>query len=550
MSVGQMSAALRNKILVQLEQAVRGKNPQVTQRVLNNHIEYASRERIRSDTNSRAESVMSRGGLEMLKADMQEYIGKNAISSLGDNIIKQLDYDDFKNFLLQEYYKGKVEPSKRIEEGYAYTNPIRLTGSSKSTKLILATSSEDASKDTIIIKNIAYDKIVVYFKEYIKTKVGGLSAAEAKELDKYMSSMFNAGHLSGVFTGRLLRAFDIKTSKTGSLSIAGSTDPELQQLFQSVLDLVTSADLLSSNIYNNVELFARSTKQLTKSSAKLQFVTEVQIASANKEAGNLLVQAGNELSKLIKSIEPGISTTGKQKAIGDYAKKLLEKLKPVREYVASRSAQLKSQSKISKELEQELTKISTSINTYDLLISTSGSASILDHVGFMLMDTLDGKRRAKNETSSASVKKSLKPAKSAKKTVSKVSAKSVTAKITKTAPLRNLQGRSFSLTNLQMILNSQLQDVLSANMGDGDSRNILNYRTGRFAESVRVERLSESRQGMLTIFYTYMKNPYATFSVGGRQQNPSSRDPKLLIAKSIRDIASQHVSNVLRSVNV
>ena len=234
----------------------------------------------------------------------------------------------------------------------------------------------------------------------------------------------------------------------------------------------------------------------------------------------------------------------------DYAKKLLEKLKPVREYVASRSAQLKSQSKISKELEQELTKISTSINTYDLLISTSGSASILDHVGFMLMDTLDGKRRAKNETSSASVKKSLKPAKSAKKTVSKVSAKSVTAKITRTAPLRNLQGGSFSLTNLQLILNSQLQDVVSANMGDGNSRNILNYRTGRFAESVQVERLSESRSGMLTIFYTYMKNPYATFSVGGRQQNPSSRDPKLLIAKSIRDIASQHVSNALRSVNV
>ena len=141
MSVGQMSAALRNKILVQLEQAVLGGNPQVTQRILNNHIEYASRERIRSDTNSKAESVMSREGLEMLKADMQEYIGKNAISSLGDNIIKQLDYDDFKNFLLQEYYKGKVEPAKRIEEGYTYTKPIRLTGSSKSTKLISSTSS-------------------------------------------------------------------------------------------------------------------------------------------------------------------------------------------------------------------------------------------------------------------------------------------------------------------------------------------------------------------------------------------------------------------------
>jgi len=65
-----------------------------------------------------------------------------------------------------------------------------------------------------------------------------------------------------------------------------------------------------------------------------------------------------------------------------------------------------------------------------------------------------------------------------------------------------------------------------------------------------VERLSESRQGMITAFYSYMKNPYATFSAGGRQQTPKSRDPKLLIAGSIRDIAAAHVGNRLRAVNI
>lgn len=102
--------------------------------------------------------------------------------------------------------------------------------------------------------------------------------------------------------------------------------------------------------------------------------------------------------------------------------------------------------------------------------------------------------------------------------------------------------------NLLALINTQLQDVISANMGDGSSRNVLNYRTGRFASTVNVEYLSTSREGMISAFYSYMKNPYATFSAGGRQSKPSSRDPKLLISKSIRQIAEQVVSNKLRAV--
>jgi hypothetical protein len=107
-----------------------------------------------------------------------------------------------------------------------------------------------------------------------------------------------------------------------------------------------------------------------------------------------------------------------------------------------------------------------------------------------------------------------------------------------------------NITNLKDLINSQLQDVISANMGDGRSRNILNYRTGRFAGSAKVESLSISRQGMITAFYTYMKNPYATFSSGGKQSLPKSRDPKLLISKSIREIAQQMAVDKLRAVSL
>lgn len=114
--------------------------------------------------------------------------------------------------------------------------------------------------------------------------------------------------------------------------------------------------------------------------------------------------------------------------------------------------------------------------------------------------------------------------------------------------LKTVKGTKYSLTSLKNLINSQLQDVVSANMGDGSRKDILNYRTGRFAASVKVEDLSVSREGMITAFYNYMRNPYATFSSGGKQQLPRSRDPKLLIAKSIREIAAQKVGNRMRAV--
>ena len=109
---------------------------------------------------------------------------------------------------------------------------------------------------------------------------------------------------------------------------------------------------------------------------------------------------------------------------------------------------------------------------------------------------------------------------------------------------------TFNLTELQTLINTHLQDVISANMGDGSERSILNFRTGRFASSVQVERMTQSREGLITAFYSYMKNPYATFSDGGAQQYPKTRDPKLLISKSIREIATERVSTRLRAVAV
>lgn len=107
-----------------------------------------------------------------------------------------------------------------------------------------------------------------------------------------------------------------------------------------------------------------------------------------------------------------------------------------------------------------------------------------------------------------------------------------------------------NLIKLQNLINQSLVERVKQNMGRGDRRDILNLRSGRFAESVKIERMSQSREGMITAFYSYMKNPYATFSTGGLQGSPKTRDPKLLISKSIRELATQQVQNRLRSVAV
>lgn len=174
----------------------------------------------------------------------------------------------------------------------------------------------------------------------------------------------------------------------------------------------------------------------------------------------------------------------------------------------------------------------------------SGSNTLLEDIAEGLANTirfgkakLKSHRTQKSKTSKQSINK---PAKLPKN-------KGIVVKVPKPKTTIKLPS---NLTNLQNLLNARLVDQVKQNMGNGTRSDVLNLQTGRFAESVEVTRLSESRQGMITAFYTYMKNPYATFSAGGRQEFPRSRDPKTLISRSIREIAAEQVRNRLRSVLV
>lgn len=198
-------------------------------------------------------------------------------------------------------------------------------------------------------------------------------------------------------------------------------------------------------------------------------------------------------------------------------------------------------------------------NFIQKLITSKGSPSMVELIVEEVLHPLTGKKQTnktynvpnqllgtiKNKVDTTAIRKSIKDNISlAKKTVQGLK------KAVASTNLRTPKGQFYSLASLQLLLDANLQHVIAANMGNGTDRKVLNYRSGRFAASAQVERLSASREGMITAFYSYMKNPYQTFSEGGRQSSPISRDPKLLISKSIREIAATKIGNRMRAVSI
>lgn len=117
-------------------------------------------------------------------------------------------------------------------------------------------------------------------------------------------------------------------------------------------------------------------------------------------------------------------------------------------------------------------------------------------------------------------------------------------------PIRSVTGRFYNIANLSTILNEKLPEQIRKNMGKGSAKSILNYRSGRFANSARIKQLVRTREGHIEAFYTYMKYPYQTFEPGFKQGEPKSRDPRILISKSIREIATDIVINRLKATRI
>jgi len=115
---------------------------------------------------------------------------------------------------------------------------------------------------------------------------------------------------------------------------------------------------------------------------------------------------------------------------------------------------------------------------------------------------------------------------------------------------REARVASPNIQQLIDLINDRLHDQIRENMGKGGSAQKLNYRTGRFARSAKVQSLFDTKEkNALGAQVKYMRNPYGVFEKGGRLHK-QLRDPKGIFGRSIRQILQQEQIATLRRVKV
>lgn len=330
-----------------------------------------------------------------------------------------------------------------------------------------------------------------------------LSEARKSNPKLAISDYFDRGHVYGIFPKKV---GEIKESLARNTTL----DPKHRQMLVGMLeDLhneLEEQDLATSNLKTDkYTLYGKYKK------AKNKYLVELQFIAGNQASGRAQAPISNALRKFFNPGSLPVAKGGLKFTAGD-GEQLISKL-----------------------------------------IASRGSPSMLDMISLAVADAFKGKPEY-NKTYSVDFTKTLyTPGEvvNTKKINSKIKqekqqVRKLISSIKKVPKIKPIE----SNINLLAILQAAINKKVAENMGSGSEHRILNYRTGRLAESVSIPKISESRQGMISVFYSYMKNPYATFSEGGRQQYPKTRDPKLLISQSIRDIATPIVGNRLRSVVV
>lgn len=519
MSIAEFSDTFKNRIFAEFNNLSRAQKAVALQ----NQDTTALRTKYESAA-SGATSVFTKTGITNVLSNIHKDIDNAKLAEYAEAIIKKINYSEFISFVKASSYGSKLE---EFDQGFSLSNVPQKT-----------------------LRNL--------FLEYIEIVISTDNGTLGHELYDHIAKNIESGHLAGVFSLKILQNLPIQAKSTGegyrSFVITnkegdiGKTEETLDVIIKALLD----ADFLTSNIVDKEEIFISASKTVLSDNPHLQI--ELQFAKDNRESGNLLQQAGIRLNKLLKQL------TGQQlnnKDADDAFKKLVASFKPLAEMLMARAKELNkdpTRGILARDIFNNAQYLN---NLADTLIKTKGSPSMLESIELSVVSALKGKQKLNPITTALyqtikykdvdSVSKQLnaviKQAHTELKTFKDKSKKSVKVGTTKPAP------KTDSLLDLQLLINTHLQSAISANMGDGAARNVLNYRTGRFAASATVTSLSQSRQGMITAFYEYMKNPYQTFEPGYRQGSPKTRDPKLLIATSIRQIAATKVGNRLRAVS-
>lgn len=542
MSIAEFSTALRNKANTAAASELAG----MQQRLL----QYSQKALSSKNRMLNAASILQADSEKFRNIGEQQgrtrlVITKESAASLISAFVPNLDPNsglELYLIFLQETYGGL---KARHFEVYSATGSNIITGKSTRGRTLGSVLAEEGVKTQATAfrgLDFSHANTLGHMVEFLKS-LGAFQGKSAEVAKKEITALFERGHIYAQTTGRQLIS-------AGGISEENNV---LDKIIKLSMDLDRASSTLSNkSVYS--ELNAAIEKDF--SSGRIFMNIEFQEKHSADGIGNQDTGKITKGLQIISSLIKLLSTeydSSKSRLIG------IPKVGSVAEAAKSFQNLVTKLDKYTDQMEKVLQGYIADPGKYILDLKSSKTAK--EYVASSISSAIRGetvqplkikhapvsvykqKTSGENITSTASLAKS---AQDGKKLLAEI--KSSIAKVAKVQ--KETATQEISLSSLQSLLSRHLQDVVSANMGDGSRKDILNYRTGRFASSVKIDRLSQSKEGMITAFYSYMKNPYATFSQGGRQSIPTSRDPKLLIAKSIREIAAEKVANRMRSVSV
>lgn len=459
---------------------------------------------------------------QALKSWFQRLSTDNILKMSTENIRKKEAGADFNSFYITEKtiqdviekLSGVKAQPEQVTKVFEKLQATKYTGNKRRTGTKIQEPYVEGN--ALYYPRISFDGI----KNLLNTGFEDvLKEARQRDPNLKISDYFQRGHVFGIFPKKLAQT---RKSLEKNTTLTDQAKKLLIGYLEDLEAQLEEEDLATQNLRTaKFELYAKYKKKPNN------YLVELQLKEVNEGAGRAQAPLSKAVSKFFDSSKVAFTQQGGIKFTEGAAEQRLKAL-----------------------MEAQVEK----------LIGTKGQPSMIDLIVGAISDTMTGKPKKNTpytipltkiaQTKSAkvdttAVNKKIKQDKAQVKKL-KASVKAVPSFVKDTSVSRE----STNLTNLQNLLNARLHDQIRANMGTGSSGSLLNYRSGRLAQSAKVERLSESRAGMITAFLSYMKYPYATFSDGGRQQQPKSRDPKLLISKQVREIAGTVVSNRMRTVTI
>jgi hypothetical protein len=404
--------------------------------------------------------------------------------------------------------------------------------------LVVKDNKGNPIQESLVFKDVKFDnlnKTIIKDLSAVANNIGVSGEAVAGAIEGYLEEYkIDKGHVFGWANSLVYRT---KTDLRNQLT-AVSRDPEqlkkeleaLDNFIDALLDTLEEYDIVTSDIKGlSSNVFAKYRK--TDKNWLIEWQGRV---DNQKSGGKVSTALGKSSDKGVRSFIKSVAYSN-QSLIESSLRSMVDGF--VQEGIAAKGS-------------LNITAMESSPSMKDMFVDT-------------IVATLTSTRKKYNKEYIGTINNIAKPnlriikgAEKAKASIAKTKRDLLNIK-SKAKSIKNIAKNktigsisTTNLINLQSLINASLYDQIRKNMGKGERTDVLNYRTGRFARSAEVNRMTMSREGAITAFYTYMKNPYATFSEGGQQSRPRTRDPKLLISKSIREIAATRVANRLRAVVV